>query len=378
MVEWLYSGLQIRLSRFDSGCDLQYFETGFNMPKVGAFQNSYWFEVWELDNLGNRIIKNEELTDWFSHHNDIDFSVEKSITSNADTANITVYNHRILEQMYSEKYMFFKKFHEKDYEVDLMYWKECGDANVDDLGSHVHCIFSGDLDNIYPSSNGSIKDQSVSFDLTAGRRASTRTITNKKYPAGTPYRVIVQDLFSHFVGYNLSVLDDPLGKLNKTTLKSRTFDGKTSTLLNSIATDLEMTWSFDSTPWLLSDRRIGGTGNTTLPPKNCYWVDKTSVFDVAGVNGIGPHNVNGSTGKRGRIGYSKDQITFETSTDPILNIGLLVNVSDYGTMNDAVDFQGRINRMSINNDSTSIEASYYDNGKVILEFDKKNAGAFIL
>lgn len=350
------------------------------MAKLGAFQRSYWFELWELDDLGNRVLKNDDFSDWFSNHNVIDYNIQKSITSNQDTASITIQNHRLIEEMYKDKYFFFKRFHEKDYEVDLMHWHQCQDAEADDGGTHVHCMFSGDLENLYPAGSDSITDQALSFDMVAGKRTAIRSITNKSYPAGTPYRVIVQDLFGTFVGYNLSVLDDPFNKLAKTLLKPRTFHGKTETLLNSIATDLEMTWGFDASPWLLSDRRIDGAGtsNFNIPLKNAYWVDKKSVFDVAARNGIGPRILNGSTNKQGRIGYSKDQITVTHGSDPMLNIGILIQVSDYGTMNEANDFTARVNRMSINNETTTLEASYYVDGQVILEEDKRNAGSFVL
>ena len=345
---------------------------------MATIGHSYWMDLWELDDNGLRVQQVEQFSDFYYDQLNIDFNIQKSITSNLDTATIKIYNHKVLEEMYRDKYLFFQKFNEKDYEVDLMTWRICDDTLQDNF-DHIHCIFSGDLINLYPAMDGNITDQALSISCVAGKRASTRTITNKKYPAGTTYLTVVQDLMGQFVGYNQSVLDDPLFKLNKTLPKPRTFHGKTVTLLNSIATDLEMTWGFDSSPWTLAYRLATGTGTVPLPPKNMYWVDKTSVFDVAGVNGIGPHNCNGSTGKRGRIGFTKDQITFEHATDPILNIGLIVNVSDFGTMKDANDFTGRINRLNITNDSTQVEASFMDDfGNVILEQDKSNSGGFVL
>lgn len=343
------------------------------------FGHSYWVETWEINDQGIRVAPVDDLTDWYYDHNDITIQIQKSITSNNDTASVEVKNHRVLEKMYAQKYYFFENFFKKNYEVDLMIWQESGDADAPDGGAHVHCIFSGSLTDIYANEDSSITDQSLVLKLNAGQFTSLRSITNRTFPAGITYLQVVTDLFQDLLGYELVVIDDPFNKLQKALPKPRTYHGKTFTLLDSIATDLEMTFGLDSTPWLLSDRRIGGTGNTLVGEKHAYFVDKRSLFDVAGVNGIGPHFVNGSTGKLGRIGYTKSQVTFSHLTDPVLNIGMLVNVSDYGTMNDAIDFRCRVNRLSISNDITQLEASFVgEDGLAVLEENKSNSGGMVL
>ena len=42
-------------------------------------------------------------------------------------------------------------------------------------------------------------------------------------------------------------------------------------------------------------------------------------------------------------------------------------------------FKGRVNRMSISDDVCTMDATYIgDNGRAIIEHDKKNAGAWVL
>ena len=345
------------------------------------FSFSQWVEVWRLDNNGFKVEREEEITNWFNQHNDVSISIDKSITSNGDTASISIYNHQILEAMYRQKYGFLKRFFEHDYEVDIMQWYEKGHADIDDY--HVQCIFTGDLDDLSIKEESSNTDQALELKCTSGKRVSTRTLINKKYSSGISYRAVVEDIFRLLPNYELTVLDDPLNKLNKPLKRARTYHGKAIDALNDIARDLEMTWGFDANPWLLAHRRSDSTDpqpQTISAPKHCYFVDKVSVFDVLGVNGKGAHVVNGSTGRTGRIGYTKSQFTFSHLYDPVLNIGMSVNASDFGTMNEATEFIGSINRMSINNNMMSLECQYIDpsTGLAVIEEDKKNTGALVL
>ena len=338
-----------------------------------------WVELWEVDDLGNRFTPaNDSITAQFNGTQDVDVSIDKSISSNLDSAQITIHNHIALEKMYSQKLIFFQEFFKKDYEIDILMFHRC--PHFTDSPQSAQCIFSGDLDDIYASGDGSITDQSLVLNLTAGKRASVRSIVNTKYPAGTSYLDIVIDLFTFFGGYDLTLIDDPLNKLSKITPKPRTVHGKVSDILNDIARDMDMTWGFDSNPWTLGERRAGGTDGTTgFNRKRCYWVDKKSVFDVLGVNGVGAHNLNGSTGKIGRIGYTKSQFTLSHIYDPVVNIGMSINASDFGTMNEAVDFLGRVTRMNVNNDIMSLESSYIgDDGLAVINFDKKHTGGWVL
>lgn len=348
---------------------------------INRFSFSQWFELWEVDKLtGERLLINQDFTDWFNDHNDISISISKSITSNGDTATVEIWNHRIIEQMYAEKLAFFDRFFKKQYEVDIMQWYECGHADRDD--AHVQCIFSGDLDDISIRDDTSVSDQALSITATSGKRAALRVIANKKYSAGITYRDVVIDIFQMFApGYELAVLDDPFGKLNKRLPRARTYHEKAADVLNGIARDLEMTWGFAENPWRLSERRIGGTDPTTgFKPKHAYFVDKASVFDISGLHGSTPIACNGSTGKLGRIGYTKSQFTFSHLYDPPLNIGMPVAVSDFGTMKDGVEFIGRVNRLNISNDTVQIEAAYIDpeTGLAILDEDKSHSGALVL
>lgn len=327
--------------------------------------------VWEVDkNTGQRLDIELDLTALYRDSNDVSTNIQKSITSNPDTADIEIFNHHILEQMYSDKLGFFRRFFEKDYEVDVLLWYEQPHESDPNFAQ---AIYSGDLDDLYAREDSSNTDQALVLKSTAGRRASLRTRVNKKYPAGTPYLAIVQDMFSFFnPGYQLTVLDDPLGKLNKTLPKPRTYHRKVIDVLNDIARDLEMTWGFGENPWTI------GNSTTALGPKTAYFVDKRSVFDLSGIHGTNPHECNGSTAKKGRIGYTKSQFTFNHLYDHPLNIGAAVAVSDFGTMKDGVEFFGRVNRLSISNTDMHLECAYLEDGLAVIERDKKHAGALVL
>ena len=180
--------------------------------------------VVETDKFSNRVASTDLITGLSDTYYDsltCDISIEKSITSNSDTANIRIYNHPILEQMYSEKRAFFERMNEKFYEIDIFQWYDCtiGDftnPNRAETLQKVQCIYTGDLTDITADESDSITDQSLSLSLVSGSRASIRTIVNKKYAAGTTYLAVVNDLLSMYTAYSITVLDDPLGKLNKT------------------------------------------------------------------------------------------------------------------------------------------------------------------
>lgn len=347
------------------------------MAKLGFVKAIQIYRV--LDD-GTRITDTGELFDvsdvyYDSYH--VDVNIQKSITSNSDTASVVIHNHPMLEQMYADKRNFFTSLNENSYEVDILLAYLC-EENPNDEESFPRCIFTGDLDDVVVNGDSSITDQSVGLNLTSGRHSSIRTVINKKYPAGTTYLAVVQDAFSKFLGFDAPLISDPLGKLNKTLLRPRTVHIKASELLNNIARDLEMTWGFDAAKWI---NTTTASGENAL--KACYFVDKESVFDPLGYYGAGPHYCDGSTGKIGRIGYTKSQFSFTHSVDTVLNIGVEVHASDFGTMNFPDDiqnaFKGRVNRMSISDDVCTLDATYIgDNGRAIIEHDKKNAGAWVL
>lgn len=335
-----------------------------------------WVVFYKLNDLGERVEIDEKMSDIFRNTDTLrySFSIQKSITSNPDTASVTIYNHWMLEEMYRNKYMFFSKFHENRYEVDILHYWVCGDYNNPNGVDHVHCIYSGELDDINPSSSGGITDSSLSFTSTAGKTLLQREVVNRKFSAGATYRDVVDDIFTNLNGYALMTLDDPFNKMNKPLPKDRTFHGKAETLLNSIATDLDMTWGLDCNPW-----KANNFNAEWQNPKRAYWVDKRSIFDSYGNAGVGPFDVNGSTGKKGLINYSKSQVTFEHANDVRLNIGRSYVVSDIGTMNDATEFRVRLNRLTMSESGSSCEGSYISPVEgVILEKDKAGNGAYIL
>lgn len=345
---------------------------------MGDYRSEFgvWMEFIEVNpDTGIRMNSLNEFTDGWYDQLDVDVSIDKSITSNSDTATITVNNHPILEDMYRNKKAFFEGFNAKVFEVDIMLWYD----NDPDTARTNHCIFSGNVDEMMTPQSSSITDQQLVINAVGGKRESVRTITNKRYPSGMTYRQVVEDIFQQFPSYNLTVLDDPLGKLNKPIKRPRTYHTKAVEILDDIARDLEMTWGFDCNPWTVGQRFAGGGfPNQHLEAKHAYFVDKSSIFDVLGLYGNGGQAMNGSTGKLGRIGYGKSTITFEHLTDDRLNIGMNALVSDYGTMNDGVEFSTRVDRLSINNNQTNIEATYVVGGKAVIEENKDNSGALKL
>lgn len=341
-------------------------------------QRNYWIELWEIDANGGRLIpSNDDISGWFYDHNDVEVSFEKSLSSNNDTASISIVNHLALEKIYKHKRLFFDRFFEKRYEVDIMQFHLC--PFLDKADKTVSCIFSGDLTDISTKSGMNTTSHNLELPLVAGKNATLREIKAKKYSGGITYKSMVQDLFSSLKGYELTVLDDPDGKLNKVVKKPRTVHGKVSDILNDISTDLDMVWGLDSNPWKLSERRAGGSdGSTGFNAKHAYFADKSSSFDVAGVNGTGAFSVNGSTGKIGLTAFSRRGFSFSHLTDPMLNIGVLVLASDLGSMNDAVEVEGRIDRISSSNGIMNIDCTYSENGKAIIPVDKSHSGALIL
>lgn len=313
-----------------------------------------------------------------------DFSINKSITSNADTATVTIYNHQFLEGFYAERRAIFDSLQDNYYDVNLYQW-DYGTIGLDlDLRQKAQCIFTGSMSNISIGGGESITDAGLTFNLTAGGDAGLRTVTNRKFAKGSTYRNVVQQLLGEFTAYDF-IIDDPTNKLNKLLPKARTVHKKTSEALTDICRDLEMTWGFDAS-------RINVASvpaDIATARKTIYFVDKVSTFDTlvlptaANNNGVGPHRLDGGTGKVGRLSYNKSQFSFETITDPTLNIGRIVDVSDYGTMAAPVgfagEFKGRINRMTINNSRTTCECSYIDDDNLaILEKDKSNSGSLVL
>lgn len=352
-----------------------------------AGRTEFWVVtfVWRTDEFGVRLPDEDVITSFENAYYDtldVDVSIDKSITSNADTATVTYHNHPSLEQMYFEKKAFFDRVNERFYDVDIFLYHD-GALDTEADRHRNTCIFTGAITDIQVANNTSITDSSVAFSLTAGGNTSTRTITNRKFAKGTTYLNVVNALLAQFTAYDATV-SDPNGKLNKVLPKARTIHKKTAEALDDICRDLEMTWGFDA---IIAHQRTADIQNSR---KTIYFVDKVSVFNhtnnpAAIANaGVGPHDIDGATGKMGRIGYTKSQFTFDHLTDCTLNIGRSVRVSDFGTMDAASDlnneFLGRINRVSINNNTSHIEATYIDpaTGLAILENDKKNTGAKVL
>lgn len=340
---------------------------------------------WRTDEFGVRLPDQDVITSFENAHYDsldVDIAIEKSITSNADTATVTFHNHHILEQMYMEKLAFFQRINERYYDVDIFMYHN-GILETEELRHQTTCLFTGAITDINVAGNSSINSSSVAFTLTAGGNTSLRTITNRKFAKGTTYRVVVNALLAQFTAYDATI-SDPNGKLNKVLTKARTFHTKTAEALDTICRDLEMTWGFDS---IIAHQRTFDIQNSR---KSIYFVDKESVFDhqnnPAAIKnvGVGPLDVDGATGKIGRVGYTKSQFTFDHMTDSALNIGRSVVVSDFGQIDFALDndlaFLGRINRVSINNNTCHVEATYIDpdTGLAIVENDKKNTGAKVL
>lgn len=368
------------------------------MPQY-AYKFAAWLEINERDENGNLIKRWSEFDSNLIMNNSLTFSysLEKSLTSYGDTATIRVVNHPVLEQMYREKKMYFDKFRDKHLEVSLMFYYEY--PHVILHPDKLNCIFTGDLVDIYTEDSSSTTENALVIKATAGYEASLRAEVNKNYSAGMPYRDVITDLFTYFnkYGHELSLIDDPTNKLNKPLKRSRTFHTKVVDAINDIAKDLDMIWSFDSTPWTYQERGPIGIypGIPSNPAainnrKRSWFADKISVFDVTGLHantglgtpyrGINALEVNGSTWHTGLIGYTKSQFTFNKRFDPSFNVGMPVLAADVGAINQYVEFIGRINRISYNNNDMHCECSYLDpdTGLALLEKDGKNTGSLLL
>ena len=368
------------------------------MPKA-AFKFAAWMEINERDKNGNLIKRWSEFDANLILENSFTYSVtiEKSLTSNADTATISITNHPVLEELYKQKKAYFNKFNEKHLELSILMYYEY--PHVILFPEKTNCIFTGDVSDIYVDESENTNDQGFTLKATCGNQANLRAEVNKSYNAGMSYRQVVEDLFKQFnkYGHELYVLDDPKNKLNKPLKRARSFHGKVSEALNDIAKDLDMIWGFDGTPWTYKERGPIGIypGIPSNPaainrPKRAWFVDKISVFDITGmhsdtgkerpIRGVNGLEINGSTGKLGLIGYTKSQFSFSKLFDPSINIGMPVFASDVGARDQYVEFIGRINRVSINNEIMKCECSYVDEktGLAILEKDAKNVGALIL
>lgn len=337
----------------------------------------YWFEFIELDEDGNRIAKLDAMTNGYIDSNDVDVTIEKSITSTSDTATISVHNHVVIEELYKNKRALFENFGDREFEVDIMVWYE---NDPESLGTRQnHNMFTGSVDNISIPNDQSITDKSLTIQATSGREDALRTLLIKRYPSGTSYKEIVYDCFDQFNGFDLAVFDDPDGKLNKKLIRPKTYHQKVSDVLNDISRDVDMTWGFSYVPWTIPQRfGVGGDPSANIANKRAYFVDKRSIFDMNGIFGTGVRECNGSTGKLGRVGFNKSEVTFTHLVDDRLEVGDHVAVSDYGTMNEATEFEIRINRMSLSNNILSIEGSYIKDGLAVIEKDKDNSGALKL
>ena len=368
------------------------------MPQF-AVSFAMYMEIWERNDAGTYIKHWEEFDANLIQDNSFNYtvSIQSTLTSNSDTCEITIPNHPELETLYRDKKAYFDKLNEKNLEVNVLLYYINPHATL--FPDKTHCIFTGDLTDIYVSENSTPTDQSLTFKCTHGYRAALRAEVDKSYPAGTAYRNIVLDLFNFFTpyGYGVPQIDDPNNKLAKLTKRPRTFHGKVSDALNSVAKDLEMIWSFYSNPWTYQERGPVGVypGIPSNPavinnPKKCWFCDKVSVFDpsqihsttgkersVRGINGL---EVNGSTSKLGLMGYTKSQFTFTKPFDPSLQVGMPVFAADVGARNQYTEFVGRINRISINNEIMNCECSYIDDDTnlAVLEQDGKNTGALLL
>lgn len=368
------------------------------MPKA-AFKFAAWMEINERDKNGTLIKRWSEFDANLLLENSFDyqFNIEKSLTSNADTATISITNHPVLEEMYKQKKLYFEKFNEKHLEVSILLYYVYPHAEL--FPEKTNCIFTGDITDIYIDESENTNDQGLTLKATCGYYANLRAEINKTYPAGISYRQVVEDLFTYFnkYGHNLYTLDDPNNKLNKPLKRARSYHTKVSEALNDIAKDLDMIWGFDCTPWTYKERGpIGIYPGIPSDPsainryKRAWFADKISVFDTTGIHnntgkersirGINGLEINGSTGKLGLIGYTKSQFSFTKLFDPSINIGMPIFASDVGARDQYVEFIGRINRVAINNEIMKCECSYIDEktGLAILEKDAKNAGALIL
>lgn len=364
-----------------------------------AYKFAGWLEVNERSDEGQLIKRWTEFDANLILDNSFtfSFSLEKSLTSTGDTATISITNHPALEEMYREKKAYFDQFRDKHLEISILLYYEY--PHVILFPEKANCIFTGDLVDIFAGENSNTNDQTLTFKATAGYNASLRAEVNKSYAAGTTYRDVVTDLFTFFnpYGHSLDVIDDPNNKLGKRLPRERSYHTKVSEALNDIAKDLDMIWSFDSNPWTYHERGPVGIypGIPSNPAainntKRSWWADKISVFDVTGlhantgqerpIRGINGLEVNGATGHLGLIGYTKSQFTFSKLFDMSVNVGMPVFASDVGARDQYVEFIGRVNRVSINNEIMQVECSYIDPDTelAVLEKDGKNTGALLL
>ena len=310
---------------------------------VANFGYVYEIHAWAVSKDGKRLAKSPLLSGDYYDSLSISVNISKSITSMNDTATVTVMNHPVIEEI-NQDIGLLHTILNINIEVDIAIHTLTGGNK-----GAGRCVFTGDLVDIYPKEDISVTDQALVMSLVAGHRATHENISNVRYAKGTSYRTIVEDLMNSMVGYKLTVIADRYNKLDKELLSSRTFHGKTITLLNDIAKDMEMTYGFDSANWKTST--IDGDKYAL---KHCYWVDKNAYFDVM-LLGNFPRFANYKTSKHGRTGFTLNKITFKHATDALLNIGLPMLVSDEGTLDISQALAGRIDRMTINNNVTSIE-----------------------
>lgn len=352
------------------------------------FQPGVWVEIFEVDAAGNRTVSLTDYTDGYLHDTiKATCTIEKSLTSNTDTATVNVANHFLLEKIYEDKKMFFDGFYKKKYEMDIMFWHE----NQPLLGRTNHAIFSGDVDTLSVPAVQTGTDAELSYTAGGGTRENQKVVVNKTYTKGTAYSVVIRDLFAHYISYTLAVLDDPFNKLNKVLKADRTYHGKVSEALDDISREFSMTWGLDCNPWTIPER-FGTPAANPLAwqnKKRAYFVDKRSVVDILGMYGKGPFEVSAETGKIGLMGFTKTGISFTHLTDDVLNIGQHVRVTDgkhTGSLSTAAVqrltptwYDARVDRISINDDVTTVEATYIgEDGNAVNTEEETGQGAKIL
>lgn len=358
-----------------------------NLPYASEFSGEYE----EIDDLEIHGSLDNEFT--------FQISVEKAITSMSDTATIKIVNHPVLEKLYSSDSNLLRNWAEKDLEVSIMLYYRFPHAQL--FRDKCNCIFTGDIVDISVEESTSTTDQSLVIKASSGNNAISRAIVNTVYTKDQTYRDILFDIFRYFepYGYGIPIVRDPDLKLSKRFGRVRSYHNKAADVLNEIAKDLDMVWGLDANPWTYQEMSRQGiypdtpTDLTALNKnKNCYFVDKRTVFDISGlhgstgteppISGINGLRISGDTGHIGLIGRTKSQFTFNSPTEPPLNIGMPVYVDDVTAhlVQESERFIGRINRITINNNKTHCECSYIDNetGLAILDRVGRNTGAYIL
>lgn len=361
------------------------------LPLASEFSGEYDYET----------IEEFEIHHSMDNDSGFNISIQKALSSNGATATVTLTNHKNLEDLYRRTKENLENWQEKELEMSIVLYHQYPDIHI--YPERVNCVFTGDVVDIAVNQSSSTLDQGLSIKAIMGYTAASRYGINDTYSAGDSYRFVVEDLFRRLEtqGYDLFYLGDPAGKLNKVLPRALIFTDKISTALNQIAKDLDMVWGWDSNPWRYSDMSLDGRyTNLGIPSnlnainedKHCYWTDKRDVFDVTGIhgssgteeriNGINGLRVSGDTGHVGLIGYTKSQFTFSAIYSPAYNVGMPVFADDVRAHLTQANERaiGRINRMTINNNTVTCECSYIDPDTqfAILDADPNRTGAYLL